>query len=321
MQIDPRWFQPAAVEEETRAANEALEALLRSAPPITDFEPAELRRAREAGESIWGPIQRLEHAEPRSIPGPTGDLPLRIFRPPEIGGVYLHLHGGGWTLGSEDYQDPRLDALAKAAQVAVVSVGYRLSPEDPYPAAPDDCEAAALWLVEHAHKEFGTEQLAIGGESAGAHLAAATLLRLRDRHGACPFQAANLVYGCYDLTLTPSARRWGDLPLVLSTPIIQWFVDSFVPDPGLRGHPDVSPLYADLSGLPPAHFSVGTRDPLVDDSLFMAARWQAAGSRAELSVYPGGVHGFDAFPIALAERARQRCHGFLARQLNGSAGS
>ena len=155
----------------------------------------------------------------------------------------------------------------------------------------------------------------IGGESAGAHLSAITLVRLRDRHAATPFSAANLVYGCYDVSLTPSARNWGERYLIISTPIIEWFAGMWLPDRARRAEPDVSPLYADLCGLPPALFTVGTLDPLLDDSLFMAARWAAAGSRAELAVYPGGVHGFNLFPLPLAEAANRRCHAFVADAL------
>lgn len=312
MEIDAARFRPEAVDPETRAINEKLEALLAQVPPVTSQEPREIRAARERGESVWGPLQRLDHAETRSIPGPSGDLPVRILRPPEVRGVYLHFHGGGWTLGGEDHHDLLLDALAREAGVAVASVGYRLAPEHPYPAAPDDCEAAALWAVEHAASLLGSDRLVVGGESAGAHLAAVTLLRLRDRHGGVPFRGANLVYGCYDLGLTPSARAWGKRNLVLSTPIIEWFADHFVPDPGLRRHPDVSPLYARLEGMPPAFFSVGTLDPLVDDSLFMAARWAAASGRAELDVVPGGVHGFNAFPLRIAAESNRRQAAFLA---------
>jgi acetyl esterase/lipase len=156
----------------------------------------------------------------------------------------------------------------------------------------------------------------IGGESAGAHLSAVTILRMRDRHGATPFCGANLVYGIYDLTFTPTVRNWGERILVLSTPIIEWFSNHFIPDKTKRGTPDASPLYADLRRLPAALFSVGTLDPLLDDSLFMASRWSAAGNRAELAVYPGGVHGFNLFPMPLAESANRRCQAFVADRLS-----
>jgi acetyl esterase/lipase len=313
--IAPSLFDPASVSAETRAFNEKLEAQLAEWPSLTAFEPWQIRAAREQGDSLWGPLERLPHAETRTIEGPAGPIPLRILRPDGARGAFLHFHGGGWTLGAEDQHDVMLDALARHARCAVVSVGYRLAPEHPYPAGPDDCEVAALWLARNAAREFGSDRLAIGGESAGAHLSLVTLLRLRDRHGLAPFRGANLVYGAYDLGFTPSVRRWGARNLILSTPVIEWFTSHFVPDPARRADPDVSPLHADLAGLPPALLTVGTLDPLLDDSLFLAARLQAAGVRAELAVAPGGVHGFNAFPLAIAREANRRCMDFVAAAL------
>jgi len=189
-------------------------------------------------------------------------------------------------------------------------VDYRLAPEFPYPIPIDDCEAAALWLTQHAREEFGSERLLIGGGSAGGQLAAATLLRLRDRHGYTGFAGANLIYGCYDLTMTPSHARF-DRKLVLSLSLDSWFFDQFVPDAAKRRDPDISPLYADLRNLPPALFMVGTLDPLLDDSLFMYVRWLAAGNRADLAVYPGGVHGLSLLPIGIGKRARDRIESFI----------
>jgi acetyl esterase/lipase len=246
----------------------------------------------------------------RRIPGPNGEISVRVIAPESPRGVYLHFHGGGWALGAAHHCDVANLRIAQQCGLAVVSVDYRLAPEDPYPAGPDDCEAAALWVVEHAEREFGSRRLLIGGESAGAHLAVVTLLRLRDRHGLAAFSAANLLCGAYDLSLTPSATRWGERNLILSTPIIEWFTENFVTEP-LRRHPDVSPLYADLAGLPSALLTVGTQDPLLDDSMYLYARWIAAGNAAQLSVWPGGAHGFNAFPIPIAERSNAQIVSFL----------
>jgi acetyl esterase/lipase len=309
--IDPSLFDPATVDAETRQANALLEQLLASTPGVLDVPASEVRAARAEGRSFAGPVVRSPHAVDRLIDGPAGPLPLRVFATPEARGVLLHIHGGGWALGAHDLQDPLLEAVATSARVAVVSVGYRLAPEHPYPAANDDCEAAALWLVRNARAEFGTERLFIGGESAGAHLSVVTMLRLRDRHDLRPFAAAVLTYGAFDLGFTPSARRWGSRNLVLSTPIMERFIEWYAP-PDLRD-PDASPLCGDLRGLPPALFSVGTLDPLLDDTLFMATRWIAAGNAAELAVHPGGVHGFNALPTSLARRANARLMEFIDR--------
>lgn len=309
--IDPRVFARSAIDPVTAQLNQGIEKVLAQTTPLHLRRPAEVRAERERGEGIWGPILTVDSARVRRIPGPAGEIPIRVIAPPSPRGVYLHFHGGGWTLGAAHHCDVANQRIADECGLAVVSVDYRLAPEQPYPAGPDDCEAAALWIVEHAAAEFGADRFLIGGESAGAHLALVTLLRLRDRHGLAPFVAANLLFGAYDLSLTPSARAWGDRNLILSTPIIECFTEHFVPEP-LRRHPDVSPLYADLAGLPAALLTVGTEDPLLDDSLFLHARLLAAGNDAQLSVWPGGVHGFNAFPIPIAQNSNAQIVDFLS---------
>jgi len=312
---DPRAaspFVPSSIGEEARTFNDAIVALMTPMPEWWDTGAQAARDARRRGEGPFPLAPTSPRARTITIPGPGGPIDLRVVAPAAPRGAYLHIHGGGWVLGAADLQDPMLEAIADRAGLAAVSVEYRLAPEHPYPAGPDDCEAAALWLVAHAQREFGTDRLAIGGESAGAHLSAVTLLRLRDRHGCRAFRAANLVFGCFDLGMTPSARAFGDERLVLRTVDIERFADAFLPGVADRRAPDVSPLYADLAGMPPALFSVGTRDALLDDSTFMHARWLAAGNTAELAVYPGGAHGFTAFPIGIARDANARMFEFLA---------
>jgi acetyl esterase/lipase len=293
--LDPLLFRPEAIDPETESVNKVVEALLATMPSIVDQTPQEIRAEREAGKGVFPPLLFLPEARDRFIPGPAGPIKLRVCVADKVECVYLHFHGGGWVLGGAHHQDPLLKLVADTCNAAVISVDYRLAPEHPYPAGPDDCEAAAVWLVKNSVSEFGTDRLMIGGESAGAHLSAVTLVRLRDKHGFTDFRAANLVFGAFDLSLTPSVRRWGDRNLILSTPIIEWFTNHFVP-PDRRRDPDVSPLYADLCDMPPALFTIGTLDPLLDDNLFMHDRWVAAGNTAELAVYPGCIHGFTAFP-------------------------
>ena len=195
--------------------------------------PEVVRQGRRDGKSVFPPLEFVPHARDMTIPTRNGEIRLRVLAPEgEAAGVYLHIHGGGWVLGECDEQDVRLWSLVEATSLCAVSVGYRLAPEHPYPAAPDDCEDAALWLLEHVQRELGVPELfTIGGESAGAHLSVTTLLRLRDRHGITgAFRAANLVYGGYDLTATPSQRNWGDREYILSTQSMRWFARSFVGD-------------------------------------------------------------------------------------------
>lgn len=312
--IDHTLFRPKAIDPETAAFNAELKEVLAEVPAITDVPVEETRAVREEGRPPAGPVVLSEMAEERVITGPHGPITLRTFVPESPSGVYLHIHGGGWVLGRAHLQDPRNEEIAQTCSAAVISVDYRLAPEHPYPAPLDDCEAAAEWVVENSKSEFGVDNIVIGGESAGGHLSATTILRMRDRHGYTGFSAANLVYGVYDLAMTPSQRSWGGDPLVLSTPIMAWFYDHFVPSEKRRD-PDVSPLYAELHDLPPALFTVGTLDPLLDDTLFMHQRWMAAGNKSELRVYPGGPHGFDAHPTKLGAGARQSMNEFISAHM------
>jgi acetyl esterase len=302
-------FVPGAIAAETAEINAAIRARLKGGPKLWDVAPADHRAAAEAGTGLFGPVTRSELASQHVIAGPGGDLRLHVLTPPQVEGVYLYFHGGGWVVGAAHLQDAMLENVARRTNMAVVSVEYRLAPEHPYPAALDDAEAAALWLVEQAAEQFGTDRLTVGGESAGAHLSVCTLLRLRDRHGCHAFRGANLVFGMFDLGLTPSARQSPEA-ILTSTADIQWFVDQFVPE-GLRREPDVSPLYSELHNLPPALFTVGTQDALLDDSLFMYARWLAAGNAATLALYPGGAHGFNSFPCGITNAAHARSIAFL----------
>ena len=303
---------------EIRAFNAELERTLSEAPPMETVPVDVVRRLRREGRDVFPPPEYLpDRVRELSIPGRGGDIGLRIIAPEgrEAVGAYLHLHGGGWALGAADLQDPLLAELADGTGLSVVSVEYRLAPEHPYPAGPDDCEDAAMWLLEGGFAELAVAPVAaIGGDSAGGNLAALTLLRLRDRHGiAGAFSAANMIYGVFDLSLTPSLRRWGPRPLLLNTPIMEHFFDLYVPgmDEEARRDPDISPLYADLRDMPPALFSIGTLDPLYDDTLFMEARWRAAGNRTELIVHGEAIHGYNAFPLRVTAASRAQQYAFL----------
>lgn len=303
------------VVEETLAFNARMSRILGRFPPLHKIDDVSLARS---GDGPYPTPPLLAEGRGRTLPGRAGGVPVRVFTPPVVDGVYLFLHAGGRVVGSAAHQDGQLWDLARGAGVAVVAVDYRLAPENPHPAAPDDCEDAARWLVEHAREEFGTDRLVIGGESSGAELAVHTLLRLRDTDGSHrAFRGAYLAYGLYDMSLTPSARSFGEDGPLVTTPVIRWLLAHAFPglSPEQLRDPAVSPLYAGLHDLPPARFVVGTRDPVLDDSTFMAARWRAAGNGTDLEVVAEAVHGFTMFPIVVAERELARAREFVARSV------
>lgn len=265
---------------------EELRAIRVNAPaPAPSDPPAVVEVVRTAGRSV----------------------PVRIHLPAsgEVTGVFLEIHGGGFYSGSAARSDVRNRNLADALGLAVVSVDYRLAPEHPWPAAPDDCETAALWLADHAGHRFGTTQLSIGGFSAGATLAMTTLLRLRAR-GIPAYGSAVLQFGTYDLSAqTPAGRLIAD----------EYFLDAYAGSVEDRTHPDLSPIYADLTGLPPALIVVGAEDILLEDNLAMAVRLSAAGVDVDLRIYPASPHGFTGHATSMARAAMNDIESWLHRHL------
>jgi acetyl esterase len=310
--LSPDLFGDAAIPADTRNLNAALIAAMANLPNWWEVGAPVVRELRVRGGSVFPAPVYSPRARTIEIDGPVRRITLRAIAPARSRGAYLHIHGGGWVLGAADQQDALLERVADGTGLTAISVEYRLAPEHPYPAGPDDCEAAALWVGDHLD-QFGRDAFTIGGESAGAHLSVVTLLRLRDRHGRRPFRAANLVYGVYDLRMAPAARAFGDERLVLRTRDIEKFREAFVPaiDDTAMCDADISPMFANLSGLCPALFTVGTRDALLDDTLFMHARWVAAGNNAELDIEPGAAHGFTLFPGGQSSQAQQKQVDFL----------
>jgi acetyl esterase/lipase len=243
---------------------------------------------------------------------------VRILRPPGVlHGVHVHIHGGGWTIGNARMDDAMNAQLASSIHVAVVSVDYRLIPAFAFTDCIDDCEIAARWVLEAGAETFGTDRMTIGGESAGGHLAAATILRLRDAGvGFDRVKGAALTYGCYDLGGTEMRRRAGPETLVLHGPTMSRILDKargITADN--RRDPALSPLYAELSGLPPALFVVGTRDPLQEDTELMYAKWVRQSHNAQLTIVPEAAHGFNKQANSTAEKTNAFIRAWIGRQL------
>jgi acetyl esterase/lipase len=239
-------FDPGAVAPETAAFNAQLEAALAAMPPVHKLPPALTRKARAEGRGVFPVSGPLPGSDWHDIPGAEGGPGrVRISDPDgATRGTYLHIHGGGWTLGSPDQYDQHNQRIARATGCRVVSVQYRLAPEHPWPACAEDCEAAALWALAEC-----PGPLLIGGESAGAHLSVVTLLRLRGADQAGRVAGMVLNYGVFDLRMTPSMANWGPRYLILSTPVTRWFVDNLLPG-GDPAAPTVSPLLDGLGALP-----------------------------------------------------------------------
>ena len=314
--LETEFSAASAASEETRAFYEKARAVyakysLRPTKNVDDYR-ATFARLLDAN-SPGGKLYRSPNTRSITVPTASGGVPLRVFPSPNLTGVptgvHLFVHGGGWIGGTADSQDTKLERAAQATGMTIASVEYRLAPEAPFPGPLDDCEAAARWLIANAGKEFGSERLVISGDSAGANLALATLLRLKDSGLHENFRAAHLLYGVFDLSMTPSQYKSGDS--ILRTENLRWYYDLYVPKDVERRHPHVSPLYADLSGLPPTLLSIGTADSLFDDTLFMYCRLLKAGVRTEIQIVPGADHGFDGTPLAVARAAQERAAGFL----------
>ncbi|QBD79398.1 alpha/beta hydrolase [Ktedonosporobacter rubrisoli] len=272
--------------------------------------PSGLQEAREARKPSG---RLLDRQVVESIAEADGrKVPVRIIKPKQAKprGVYLDIHGGGFYLESAARGDTQNAHLADALGATVVSVDYRLAPENPWPAAPDDCATAAFWLVKQAKSLFGTTRLLIGGASAGSTLTMTSLLRLRDNNLIAPFLGAVLQFGAYDLSgQTPGGRRYAD----------EYFIQAYVGKVANKTQPDISPLYGDLKGLPPALMVVGTADILLEDTFAMAARLSAAGGEVDLRVYPEAVHGFTSHPTKMGAAARQDIINWLKERLDSSA--
>ncbi|KAF4302951.1 putative alpha beta hydrolase fold-3 domain-containing protein [Botryosphaeria dothidea] len=313
--IDDSKFDMSQISSSTAALNDRLIETQLSIPKWYEVGAEKFRQMRWNGETSLPKPVVISSGVDFQIPSRDAgrEIPCRMFKPEngQVKGVFMHIHGGGFVLQSEKHQDTFLKWFADNCQLAVVSVGYRLAPEHTYPAGPHDCFDAAEWLVKKSKFNYGADLMFIGGESAGAYLSLVTALHLLKTLSNFSLRGLLLHFGAYDLSMLPQARNFKRRgPLVLDQDIMERFTDAFIPNTTKeeRRDPEISPFYVDFyqfgrGSLPPALFTCGTEDPLLDDTLMMAVKWRCSGSEAITKIFNGAPHGFILFPSSDCEDA------------------
>jgi len=266
-------------------------------PPIESLTPEEARtRVSENRAELTGSMEPLASIDDLRIPGPAGEIPVRVYTPQGGGngaGV-VYFHGGGWVVCDLDTHDVPCSAIAHRSGAVVIAVDYRLAPEHKFPAAVIDSYAALLWVAENAERlGIDLNQLCVCGDSAGGNLATVVALRSRDENGPrIAFQA--LVYPVTDLSSldTGSYHEFVE-DHYLTQSMMYWFRDHYLAQPEDARNPQASPLLVrDLRGLPPALVITAECDPLRDEGEAYAKRLRDAGVEVTQTRYAGMIHPF-----------------------------
>jgi acetyl esterase/lipase len=301
--------------DDSRAFNEQY-LMAMSANPLSFATAEDALRTRAVLDAAVPPLapERLQ-PEVIQVGEDQPRVTVRLFVPERVDGVCVQFHMGAWVIGSARASDDRSAEIAERCSVAVASVDYRMAPEALPPAQLEDALNVVRWARTEGRRRLGDVPIVLIGESAGCTLAVLTLLELRGRGElGDDIAGATLAYGLYDVSGGPSQRLDVDAFAVFNDAQRLVYPHLTIDE---RRVPTISPLYADLASLPPALFSVGTNDALIDDTLFMYERWRAAGNTARLEVYPESVHGFDSFPTAMAAEARRRIDTFIVDLVEG----
>jgi len=289
--------------------------------PVRELSVAEAREAERAELEQRGEPEPVAEVVDRSLPGPAGAIPIRVYRPQSAQPLpaLVYFFGGGWVLGSLDTADGVCRRLANSTPCAVVAVSYRHAPEHRFPAAVEDCDAATRWVAEHG-AELGVDprRLAVGGVSAGGNLAAACA-QLAHGRGAPSLRLQFLVYPPLDYRAdTPSMRETVD-PVFFDRDDLAWCWAHYLARDSDGESPLASPLRAsNVGGLPPTLVITAELDPLRDEGELYAARLAAAGVPTELVRFDGMVHGFYSMNgvLGAAEQAQATTAAALRRALS-----
>ena len=275
----------------------ALEQMAAAGPPLHHLSPQAARAAMEAARGATDDPEKVGTVEDRLIPGVAGKQPIRIYTPEGDGPfpILVYFHGGGWVVGSINTVDASCRALTNLADCMVVSADYRLAPEDKFPAAVEDCYAAARWVALNAAALNGdAARLAVGGESAGANLAAAVTLKAQES-GLPSLAYQLLMYPVTGHAFTMPSHMENAQGYFLTTEMMAWFWDHYLASEADGQNPLASPLRASTDqcrGLPPAFIATAEYDPLRDEGAAYATKLGEAGVAVEYICFEGLIHGF-----------------------------
>lgn len=294
-----------------------LAALDAGFPPVHTMTGAQARatiRSRFVPPAKPEPVAEVRDD---TVPGPGGDIPVRIYRPDGHGlPVLVYAHGGGFVFCDLDSHDGLCRNIANRVQAVVISVAYRLAPENRWPDAAEDVYTVAQWAVDNAGAVGGdARRVAVGGDSAGGNLAAVAAVMARDCGG--PKIAAQLLlYPVIAADFDTESYRLYGKGFYNPRPALQWYWDQYVPMLADRENPYASPLRANLAGLPPAVVVLAGHDPLRDEGNAYADALEAAGVVTVRCPFEGGIHGFMTMPMLdIAQQARRQACLELAQLL------
>lgn len=271
------------------------EAAALDLPAYQDLSPSEARKQMLDLTAPVDPLMTVDRVEDRSIPGPSSEIPIRLYYPegdPPFAAV-VYFHGGGWVIGSLDTHHGVCHAFAKKSGCLIVSVDYRLAPEHRHPAAVEDAYAATVWVAENAAAiQADPQRIGIGGDSAGGHLAAVVAQMARDRQGP-RLGLQVLIYPITDFNFETSSYLNNADGYMLTRDMMKWFWNHYLGKKAAADHPYVSPLRAkDLRSLPPALVITAEFDPLRDEGEAYAAKLRQSGVNVKSICYEGMIHGF-----------------------------
>jgi len=265
------------------------------APPPETVSVEDNRALIAMIAELSGPPEDVARVEDVNVPGPAGDIPVRVYVPAGEGPfpTVVFFHGGGWVIGNIDSHDVPVRRLTNLVPAVVMSVDYRLAPEHPFPAAPQDCYAATVWAAENAGSYNGDgRRLAVAGDSAGGNLAAVVAQMARDQGGP-PIAFQLLVYPAVDARMTHASITENGDGYLLTKGFMEWFYGHYLAKEADADDPLASPMKASsLAGLPPALVLTAEFDPLRDEGEAYAEALKAAGGQATAKRYDGMIHGF-----------------------------